>query len=212
MENENLESLLIDYLDGTLTDEARVQVEERLAVDEAARTRYHQLKEVITAMRQSPDIDSPLSLRGKFEADLQSEMAQQDGPRIMRHSWALRIAAGVVLVLAGWSLGVWVTNTRQQNAELAALKAEMAANKKLMLAMLHNQESASTRVMGATVAYELAHSDDDIVQVLVQTLNADPNTNVRLAALEALEKFYQESHVRQAVSYTHLTLPTIYSV
>jgi len=73
-----------------------------------------------------------------------------------------------------------------------------------MLSMLENQQSASQRVMGATVAYELPKADDEIVNVLSKTLNEDSNTNVRLAALEALGKFYQQDHVRK-ILVTSLT-------
>jgi HEAT repeat protein len=65
-----------------------------------------------------------------------------------------------------------------------------------MIAMLENQQSASQRVMGATVAYEMKSADDEIVNALVKSMNDDPNTNVRLTALEALGKFYLQGQVR----------------
>ncbi len=68
-----------------------------------------------------------------------------------------------------------------------------------MLSMLENPQSASQRYMGATGAYVVPKADDEIVNVLAKTMNADPNTNVRLAALEALGKFYQQEHVRKAL-------------
>ena len=45
----------------------------------------------------------------------------------------------------------------------------------------------------------MARPDDEIVGVLVRTMNGDPNTNVRLAALEALGKFHTEPNVRKAL-------------
>lgn len=65
----------------------------------------------------------------------------------------------------------------------------------MMVAMIDNQQSASQRMVGVSVAYELKTADDQIVNVLVRTMNEDPNTNVRLAALEALGKFNEEDIV-----------------
>jgi HEAT repeat protein len=38
-----------------------------------------------------------------------------------------------------------------------------------------------------------------VVTALVRTMNEDPNTNVRMAALDALSKFYEEPAVRKAL-------------
>jgi HEAT repeat protein len=66
--------------------------------------------------------------------------------------------------------------------------------------MLENQQSASQRLLGATVAFnDVEKADDDIVEALVHAMNEDSNTNVRIAALEALGKFYKQPHVRKAL-------------
>jgi HEAT repeat protein len=46
---------------------------------------------------------------------------------------------------------------------------------------------------------EFSDADDDIVAALIHTMNTDPNTNVRLAALDALAKFNQDPVVRAAL-------------
>ena len=40
------------------------------------------------------------------------------------------------------------------------------------------------------------------VKVLVKTMNEDPNTNVRMAALEALSKFHSDTDVRKALIHS----------
>src|SRR5690606_24528787 len=42
-------------------------------------------------------------------------------------------------------------------------------------------------------------ADDDVVEALIKRMNEDPNTNVRLAALDALSKFHDEPQVRKAL-------------
>jgi anti-sigma factor RsiW len=213
MEKEKLESLLIDYIDGNLGDDDRALVEKELQHENTAKL-YSQLKEVMGLMDHSKTKIPGLSLKQNFEKALQAEISKSEiglpaeapiaigtkaGKQVLLQSWVLRVAAALVLVIVGVVIGDRINTNRQHDQELAKLKEEVENNKRLMLSMLENPQSASQRVMGATVAYELPKADDEIVNVLAKTLNADPNTNVRLAALEALGKFYQQEHVRKAL-------------
>ena len=88
-------------------------------------------------------------------------------------------------------------NLRKHNL-MAKLKATtMRSEKAVIFAGLNNMESPATRINFASEAYKLKNSGNDIVDALVSTLNSDPNANVRLAALDALARFYQESYVRK---------------
>jgi hypothetical protein len=99
----------------------------------------------------------------------------------------------------GGSIGYWINKNQQQQHELAELKRQVEENKTMMLTMINNDQSASQRITGVAVAYQLETADDEIVNVLVKTMNEDPNTNVRMAALEALSKFHAEPTVREAL-------------
>src|SRR5260221_2418374 len=188
MEKEKLESLLIDYIDGNLNDATRAMVEKEWEQAEGTAKLYSQLKEVMDLMANSKTKIPGISLKQNFEKALQEEIERgktTTGKQIFFQPWVLRVAAAVVLVMLGVGIGNWINTTRQRDQELAKLKEEVENNKRVMLSMLENQQSASQRVMGATVAYELNKADDEIVSVLAKTLNEDPNSNVRLAALEA---------------------------
>jgi HEAT repeat protein len=52
---------------------------------------------------------------------------------------------------------------------------------------------------GITVAYQIPKADNEIIATLEKVMNEDPNTNVRMAALEALSKFHQEPAVRKVL-------------
>lgn len=99
-------------------------------------------------------------------------------------------------------------NTIQHNAEAPAvasntIQASTPVNntheqrKEAIFARLGNMESASTRMGAAMQAYNLRNPDKEIVDALVTSMNSDPNTNVRLAALEALARFHKERYVKQ---------------
>jgi anti-sigma factor RsiW len=201
MEKDKLEGLLIDYIDGKLNDEEAKVVEQELSQNEEAGRLFAQLKVVMTALDKSPAWEPSISLKRKFDQALQNEITGNQrttsGSQVFFNPVVYRAAAAVVLVMISAGLGYWGIKTQQQQSELEALRKEMDATRRVMMTMLDDQQSASTRVKGATAAYNMVKTDDQIVKALVRTLNEDPNTNVRLAALEALGKFNQESHVRK---------------
>ncbi len=200
MEKEKLEALLIDYIDGKLGEADRSIVEQELKGNAEAFTMYEQLQEVIRVMDKSSSIEPTVSLKKDFEKFLKVEIANIQKPKgksIFFQPNFYRIAAGVALL--GISIAYQVNKNYRQEQELAKLKTEMEATKQMMMAMLDNQQSASQRMVGATVAYKMEKMDDEIVLALVNSMNEDQNTNVRLAALEALSKFHHETAVRSAL-------------
>lgn len=85
-------------------------------------------------------------------------------------------------------------------APTASFVAKVDQRKEMLFANLGNMESASTRIAAAMKAYDMKNADRDIVDALFHTMNNDPNTNVRLAALEAIAKFHRESYVRKKLT------------
>ncbi len=77
-----------------------------------------------------------------------------------------------------------------------AVKSTINKDKEQLFHLLNNDLSASERIAGATKAYLIKNPDKEIIDVLVKTMDNDPNSNVRLAALDALSKFYKESYVK----------------
>ena len=122
-----------------------------------------------------------------------------------------RAAAAVALVAAGIFVGYWINKNQQQADQIAILHEEVKQTKQMMISMLDNQQSASQRMIGTTVALKMNKPDDEILQALIRTMNEDPNTNVRLAAFEALLKFQEEPMVRKALigSLTIQTDPAV---
>jgi len=199
MERERLEGLLIDFIDGRLTESERKEVKELLSNDDSVRLLYEQLKQVTTAMDRSAEINPSTRLSRAFQQMLMEEEAQQRAPKqkqVFFSPSVLRAVAAVLLVMMGVAVGYYVNEHNQQQKEIARLRQE----KLDMLAMMGNQNSASQRMRGINVALnDIDRADDEVVNVLVKTLNSDKNTNVRLAALEALSKFHQEPQVRKAL-------------
>jgi hypothetical protein len=198
MDKQKWEGRLIDYIDGRADAAERAAIENELLHNEAVRNLYNQLTEVIGAMNEARVLEPSGKLKANFEQVLQEELASQARPTktVFFSPVVYRVAAGFVLLMVGLAVGYKINQSNVEADRLARLEKELEANRQMMLAMMDNQLSASQRMIGVSVAYEMEKPDDEIVNVLVKTMNEDVNTNVRLAALDALGKFSNEEHVR----------------
>ena len=219
MEKDKLESLLIDYIDGKLSAEGRMIVEKEIAENEGSAQLYDQLKKVMSKIDQAPKLEPTSILKLNFEKALQQEISNSRskptiaeasaftsfrsdrsvGRQVFFQPMALRIAAGFIFLMVSVGIGFWINKNNEQQREIARLREEMDSTKRMMMAMMTNSQSASQRMLGVAASYQIDQPDDEIVNALLKTMNEDPNTNVRLAALEALGKFHQQEHVRLAL-------------
>lgn len=201
MERERIEALLIDYIDGKLSAEERFNVEQKYLIrDSEAFTLYEQLKEVMHVMHRSSQIEPTAGLRNEFNRLLSEEIKSAQRVRTVSFPAVYRVAAAVLVLVVAGIAGFWIRQQQRHTAELAELREQMLQTKRDMMTMLNNQQSASQRLMGASAAiYNIDHADKDIIKALIRTMNEDENSNVRLAALEALIKFKDQPHVRRAL-------------
>jgi HEAT repeat protein len=198
MEKEKLESLIIDYIDNKLNTVDRQHLEQELVSNAKAYKLYEELKEVIHVMDRAARLEPGAKLREGFDAMLKEELRSSKQPKtVFLHPNFYRAAAAVALLVLGGAAGFWISKQDDQQQRLAQIEKEMAETKLAMMMMLGNDESASQRIQGVNVALGMDKTDADIVKVLFKTMNEDPNSNVRLAALEALSKFIAEPSVRK---------------
>lgn len=64
----------------------------------------------------------------------------------------------------------------------------------------NNAESPAGRIVETMATEKLVNDNNQVIDALVQTLNNDANSNVRLAALDGLAKFYREAYVRNQLT------------
>lgn len=109
-------------------------------------------------------------------------------------SWGLRIAASLTLLVVGFGAGIWYTHREgglsEENSQMAEMKKTLQAPE---------QTSASERILAVNQSYELAQGDEEITQILLNTMNFDENVNVRLAACQALQRFENEPMARDGL-------------
>lgn len=200
MDREELETRIIDYIDGRLSEEERTKLEQELAKNSEAFQLYEQLKVVMTAIDKSAPLEPSARLKASFDQTLRDEMKSKPAGKVVFFQPVFfRAAAAVALVISGIAIGFWITKNNQQKEEMMALRQEVETTKRLMQSMLENPNSASQRLQGVNVALQFGKADDEVVTALVKAMNEDANSNVRLAALDALAKFQEEPAVRTAL-------------
>ena len=199
MDKHKLESLLIDYIDGKLNSVDKHYVEQELLKNPDSFRVYEQLKEVIHVMSRKTPVEPPEKIRQSFSALLENEIKSSKKEKVISlNPWWYRAAAAVAFLVVGLSLGFWISDYNQRQADIARARIEKEKTLQLV-AMIENKESAGQRILGVRAALENEKMNTDILKALIRTMNEDPNMNVRLTALEGLRRSYNEPIVRKAL-------------
>ncbi|MDT3403694.1 HEAT repeat domain-containing protein [Mucilaginibacter terrae] len=86
---------------------------------------------------------------------------------------------------------------KNQLAQNVNRSEKASAYKKVLFDKLNDETSPAVRIKALSQTNKLKSMSNDVVDALVETMNHDPNTNVRLAALDGLAKFYKEAYVKK---------------
>jgi flagellar basal body-associated protein FliL len=195
METDRLIQLLTDYLDGNLSMEEKISVEEELASNPSARKMLKQLQEVFSTIAKSPVLEPNPEIKQKFDAMLKAEIAKKEKAKtVFFQSVYFKVAATVLMLIIAGGVGFYIGGQRSGNTITENKKTDQT----VLLAKLKNQYAVSERLIGINEVVQ-SSPDDRLVTVLITLMNEDSNTNVRLAAVNALVRFYDEPLVREAL-------------
>ncbi len=129
-------------------------------------------------------------------------------PRAFRAHLLQGLAAAALVVIGigiGWFAGsegyAGSERTRPTQtgsaSELAAMRSEMHDLREMVSLSLMQQQSASERIKGVTWTGQLDRPSGEVVSALLDALMHDPNVNVRLSTIDALERFASRADVRR---------------
>jgi hypothetical protein len=196
--NQDIERLIEKYYDGeTSLEEERAlkQFFQKGEVPEHLQSHAAQFGYFVSARQEFPSLTFSHELAAKLDPP-------QQGPVRRFTSWVVRIAAGLALLIIGFGAG-WMFQSKSGSGDgLVALTGEnkeVAEMKKVLAFEQMGNTSASERIQAVNHSYEMSDVDRDVTQLLVNTLNFDPNVNVRLAACQALTHFASEEEVSEAL-------------
>jgi hypothetical protein len=116
--------------------------------------------------------------------------------RKARSFWYWQVGLAAACLVAGFFGGKGFAT---QNSDVAELRKEVSGMRQLVTLSLLQQQSATERLRGVNWAYQTEPSDMEVLGALLRTLNTDPNVNVRLAAMDAIQNFSRSSVARRGL-------------
>lgn len=116
-------------------------------------------------------------------------------------------AMAVLLIVVGFVAGRSITSggknpSDHSEQELAAMQSELTNMRQLVVLSMLQQESASQRLQGVSWSTKQPQSQADpkILGALMHTLRYDSSVDVRLAALDALSRYGDQTQVRTGLA------------
>jgi hypothetical protein len=201
MKCEEVEKLMIDYLDKNLKEDIRLEIEKHIETCEKCLDDLKDSQQVLNFISTDQMAKPDDSLRINFYHMLHSEIkkGEKSNDSSFRKTiipWynlrRYRIAAAIALLICGTFIGillhVGLSNSYASN-ELKQLQSEVSDLKKTAMFTMLKEESSSDRIQAVGYVEGLDNPDQNVIEVLVKTLNYDKNVNVRMAAAYALSKF-----------------------
>ncbi len=115
-------------------------------------------------------------------------------------SWFPVSIAATLVIGVGLGYAVSSQKSGRESTEIAQLRGEVNGMRELVALSLLRQQSASERLRGVSWANQVESSDGQILAALLDSVNHDPNVNVRLAAADALRTFALSSAARTEIA------------
>ena len=207
MKCEEVEEKIIDYLDKALDDRLLQEIEKHLETCERCLDEVRDSQQIIQIISNDKMVKPDDSMRINFYHMLHSEIKKGEGrtnlsPHTLSVPWynlnRYRIAAGIAILICGTFLGLFIhsqlINPSTAN-ELKQLHSEVSDLKKTAMFTMLKEESSSDRIQALNYVNDLDNPDQNVIEVLIKTLNQDKNVNVRMAAAYALAKFADHRNV-----------------
>nr|NQU90579.1 HEAT repeat domain-containing protein [Bacteroidota bacterium] len=210
MNNERFYFLLTEYIDGHLDEDLELEIKSELEKRGEDVNDLEGLKTLSGTMLEWQIPEPSERVKDNFYSLLAREQQKQAAKekrfsvqtiseRINPKIWLPRLAYAAVFLLLGYIVGQGFTPNREYREDIQAMSLEIQQVREVMMLTLINDPMASERLKAVGTSQYLNNPDDKIITALLNTLNEDPNENVRLAAVDALLQFSGKSEVRQGL-------------
>jgi hypothetical protein len=204
---KNRISLILDYLKFCSDERKKKNLEDRLQGTFNNSADLWELSELYHNLERIPVPEPHPRLKEGFYEMLEEEKARQqckektiDSPPWMNHLFErkklVRLAFAIGLFLLGWLAGYKFSPDKEYPAQVNTLLNEVHSTQKMLMLTLLEQPSVTDRLKAISISSKLPATDNKVTDALLNTLNNDPDVNVRLVALDALAQFAHNPKVR----------------
>jgi hypothetical protein len=222
MNCERIREQIPEALAGRLDKAAREALVEHLEACAGCRTEvaelnavWRGLETVKAGMDSAPDAGAKLRFQAMLAAYQAGMAAVHPGvqpplnqPRVpwfpAQPVWQFAAAAG--LLLGGILFGRYLPQAGGSgnpggsgNIEMAQLRGQVETLHQMVALSMLQQQSPSARMRGVTYSEKNVPPDPQVLDALLQAVNHDSNVNVRLSAVDALQKFAADPEVARAM-------------
>jgi hypothetical protein len=206
MECKNTQNLMIDFIEGNIPEDIKIQVEEHLLTCKTCRIEHKQTRQLLDDMQVFEDEQPEEKLKLDFYTMLEEEKEQLQSvplnkPNLSnqnKFNWNyLKYAASIAILLSiGFYFGHNLQIRSLQNSEIAALRTELQMVQQNASLVSLSQPTASQRLKAIHLINDQIQSDQKTINILINTFKNDNNINVRMAAANALSKYSGNENVR----------------
>lgn len=210
MSEERMQELMMDYLNDNLSEAQQLEFQELVAKGMVSAEELEQTKSMFTAFQTLPNPEPGPGLKSKFNTMLSSRIEQAELAK-PQFSWSA-LWAGIetflspvklayTLFIFGFGfLSAWLFfPPKQEQTDTQILAMELRQVKQMLFTTLIEQPAAVDRLKAVNISQEMTNADGKVIHALFNSLNQDPNVNVRLAAIEALKKHTASPTVREGL-------------
>ena len=222
MKCEQVREQFPDYLIEEIAASTRAEIDAHLGSCAACREEVASLNAIRTRLASLPDEEPSPASATNFHAMLEAYrqgMKEATGDSSRRRTLAdwlgglwpqqrvLQFAIAILLFAFGVLIRPSFARLQEQRVGFAAtndpaiarLRQEVSDMRQLVALALLQQASASERLRGVQWSHRLAQPDEQVLSALLRALDSDPNVNVRLAAVDALEQFARNAQVKKGL-------------
>jgi predicted Zn-ribbon and HTH transcriptional regulator len=200
MDRDKIHELLVKYNEGQADPSELKQIEHLLEQGVIELDDLDSLRHVQTQLQELEMPIPSTEMDHQFYTML-SKIKQESGGFSWSSffSWpqlAPKLTLATVTLLVGFFLGYFL-QPDSDDEQVALLNEQVFELREMMMLSLLEKESATERLKAVSLTQEMDQVSSKVTNALIQTLNNDPNVNVRLSALEALKPYVRNDQVRE---------------
>lgn len=207
MNTDTIKILIQKFQEGSLSTKENTMLEQFI---ESGEVQLDDL-EGLNLLHQKLELETAevptQSMREVFYKNLEKEkntLSSGDETMNIASNWWSRIftqkiswGLGLSLLFGGILLGNFMDSG--QSNQINDLAMQLQETEETMMSILLEKKSSTERLKAVHISQGMNDVSEQVINMLLKTLNRDPNVNVRLAAIETLSSYAEKPVVREGL-------------